>query len=648
MNLAGSLAQLLLAAAILVVSALVGGRLLRWTGYRPGHPVEALCLAVTLGAGGLAALLLVVGLAGLLSGPSCWGVLVAAGVLTRGEASGLSDLVRRAWGELRTAGVPALLAFATVLLVTGVLAGAPVTDWDSLAYHLPVPSHWLSAGAIVVPRDNLHAAYVGLQQLLYLPALAVGADRTPALISTLFAGLLGLTAFVTCDRFFSRRSASLALAVVLGSGVVVMVAMTPRVDTTLALYLLLVHHLVLVAWKDGRRTALLPAAVLMGWAVGIKPLALLYGAALTPFVFWLLWRDRHRSGDVRRRWLQAAGLGVAAAAPWLVKNYLLLGDPVYPHLGGWGIQPWLRPILQGSPAALDVPAEVFDLNRHFRVPFDPVDLFLHPERISDEYEAAFYVPSFLLLFLPLWVLRRRRGTLLLGGPALLFGIGVVVWTSGLVNVRYLVPALVPLTLTAVVVVEGLLPRGDGLGAAAVGAIAVLGLVPAVYCLAGQLRAYPVADFYAGRISRPADYLSRSRWPMEAELGEILRYTNRTVPEEATILMLFDSREFYFQAHTIGGSNIHTSWPLLARAGGGPPCPDEFGATHVLVYRTLPERLLEADVSDEVLRWKAFRDYRRRCLEPVRSTGSHTLYRVAPVDSAALTPPPAPAGRRPAY
>ena len=88
------------------------------------------------------------------------------------------------------------------------------------------------------------------------------------------------------------------------------------------------------------------------------------------------------------------GVAFVSALPWLVKNAVFLGDPLYPYLGGPQLDPWLARIYGGSAVPQQVdPSAVWHTQRAFSV----VDLFVAPARITVEAEGGFYRPNLLLL-----------------------------------------------------------------------------------------------------------------------------------------------------------------------------------------------------------------------------------------------------------
>ena len=141
--------------------------------------------------------------------------------------------------------------------------------------------------------------------------------------------------------------------------------------------------------------------MLAGLAVGVKVHAAVY---LAPLVAWALVLAGTRKLSARHL-AAGAALAAAVAAPWLLKNLLLLGDPAFPLLSGHRIPPWLA-----ADERVRAIAASFDptLVGRAREPFSVAALVLRPATLSPEPEARFYLWSPLLLAAPLAALGWRR------------------------------------------------------------------------------------------------------------------------------------------------------------------------------------------------------------------------------------------------
>src|SRR5207253_1442837 len=270
------------------IAAGVGGRLLKAGGLRLERPLEALLFGTTAGLGTLATAIFALGWLSVRP-VVLLAVLVGAAFIGRNELRELPLLVKDVLACLRArANRLSLSVFVVIALVVITGALTPPTDWDALMYHLRVPQQFLEHGSIYLTEDNAHWAFVSLPHMLYLPLLALGIPAGPALVSALCTLAIALAMFAFALRFLDQRTAGFSLAVLWGSGMLVLVAISPRIDTILALYLFLVHYAVICAMESKDARFLYLSAALAGMAVGVKYNALAYLLALAPLGGWVV------------------------------------------------------------------------------------------------------------------------------------------------------------------------------------------------------------------------------------------------------------------------------------------------------------------------------------------------------------------------
>ena len=259
----------------------------------------------------LGGLVLALGLAGLLRPPA----LAVAVVLV----ASLGD-----WRGWRRALRPVrLLALAALPLV--VVAGAPPFFYDAWVYHLGLPWQALQEGAIVAHPENVFSAFPPLAQLVYAVPLALGVLRAPALIHLIFY-VAGAQAVSCLAR---RLGAVRAVAILAGIAVIYLPTSTlvpglPAAEGW-ALAGLAAAAVVGLTGRPGRG-----GAVLAGLVAGIALAARLQGLPWCALIVCVVWLRAPRDFAAP---LWTAAAVADGAAPWWVKNALLLGQPWAPV--GW-------------------------------------------------------------------------------------------------------------------------------------------------------------------------------------------------------------------------------------------------------------------------------------------------------------------------
>ncbi len=615
--------SLALVLGLFAIAAAVGGRLLKAGGLKPDGSLDALLFWTAVGLGAVATAIVIVGLAFSVRPGVLLSILAAAAVLGRKELRELPAVVGGALSFLR-ARADRFSASVFLLMALFLIAGAlaPPTDWDALMYHLRVPEQFLRHGSIYLPDDNPHVAFVGLPHMLYLPLLALGSPAGPALVSALCTLGLALAAFALGLRVLDERTAGFSLAALWGSTILVLVAITPRTDTILAFYLFLVHYAVIRAKQAEDPRFLYLAAALGGMAFGVKYNALIYLLALAPLGLWIV---RARRPDRRGAVALVLGIALVAASPWLLKNGLLLGDPLYPYLAEPRLDPWLARLYGGATVPPHVDPAALGAVWRAQAAFNLGDFFAAPQRITVEGEGVFYHPNLLLLLVPLWLLFwKRKALTALAAPALGYAL-LVVLLQPTTSLRYLIPAFTPLTLVAfhslALALDKILSPGPA--RVVLWATALFVLTGTASFIALQVTNGAQVEYLVGSSSRAA-FLARRT----GGYADVVSFVNERLPRDSRVLMLFDARGYYFRLPVIQDNAI-TNWlfvlPLPKAAG--PDCLRSAGITHVLLNAGAIHYYGRRGVDLAPLRLDALERFARDCFSPLYSSGGITVFRL---------------------
>jgi hypothetical protein len=355
------LAALFIAAAAVSLGRLVIG----WLGLnRAMSRVERLALAYPLGTSVLGVLTLVGGRLGLLSP---WPVRVALGLFA---AAGVWPALRRGQSVVPSPPVgvgeggrgaaegggqpavdhtlalspPARLGLALIagpfLALMALAAMLPTIDFDALEYHLQCPKEYFLAGKIAFLPHNVYASMPFGVEMLHLLGMETLGDwwhggLTGQLLVMFFAPAAAVLIGGTAGRIASPRAGWVAAVVYLTTPWIYRLAAIPYVEGPLACY-----HAALIhgSWfmvhgpRSGssstinHRSWTILLGLLAGGAMACKYPALV--SAVIPFgAFVLVQAFRERSVAP----VLAFATGVAVAiGPWLVKNVIDTGNPVYP------------------------------------------------------------------------------------------------------------------------------------------------------------------------------------------------------------------------------------------------------------------------------------------------------------------------------
>ncbi len=297
------------AAALVAVMVADGGRIRRLVRL-PLPPALRFPVDFLVGAWLLAGIVLLLGGAGALQRWTLGGVVLLLAVAGR-------------WRRFpRPVGALAPLAGTALLLP---LALAPPFFYDALVYHLALPWQMLQEGAVHAHGEDLFSTFPPLAQLLAVPPLAFGLDRVPALLHAFAVVVAGVALTVLARslgaRPFLAAAAGFCLPLLPGH------ALVPGLPAAEGWTVAAIGVALALALQRRVRPG---AAVLAGLLAGIGIAARLQGIAWAVGVVVV-------TGVRARPRVAAGGAALAGvvlgAAPWWVKNAMLLAAPLAPL--GW-------------------------------------------------------------------------------------------------------------------------------------------------------------------------------------------------------------------------------------------------------------------------------------------------------------------------
>ena len=444
----GNLSSLLFAPLFILLAVALGdwllSRVFRLNGSFPGRWLFAVGL-------GLGLFSLDMFLGGQIVIPpawAAWATCVALSVLLAARTGELLSTLRggiarfaaeRNWAEI------ALVLIIAVLLALNVLRSfVPPVEYDEMEYHLAGPAKCVRDGRISFISDNAYASFPANVEMLFLDAMVIrgGVVEGFALgrLINVSLGLLAACAAGACAAaMFGKRAALPAAAILYTWPRINSIAIVGYVELGVMLYVALAILAAYEYRRSGRRIAhLVLLGVVCGLAAGCKYPAVLF--VCVPAAVWVIATAGRK---VIVHVLLFGAVALAVFSPWLIRNVVCTGNPVYPLLGSvfdsptWSAAKDVRWTKAHSPKKPP--------GRAFR------DAALHRYpptiRTKDGEKPGPYAMSLLLVvFIPLAFF--RRGWRLKG--AVLLGLGVLsvaLWLSLTHQIpRFLVPWLVPLVL----------------------------------------------------------------------------------------------------------------------------------------------------------------------------------------------------------
>jgi 4-amino-4-deoxy-L-arabinose transferase-like glycosyltransferase len=292
------------------------------------------------------------GLAGVLCrwifGGSLLAFVVAEQLIERRHPSRHRILSSQTWssllGDTPRLAVICLAVMTPFLLAMTLGSLLPSTDFDVKAYHLVGPKEWFQSGQITFLDHNVYTSFPFLTEMLLLSTMVLSGDWWTGgiagqLVLASFGPYAAIVVFHLASRF-GRTAGWLASLIYLTTPWAVRISIIAYVEGALAAYLAATLATFLCS-RDGtdgslRWTAL--CGLFAGSTASCKYPGVI--SALIPFGLAVV-IEGFRSSPGRR--LQSAitrgvifsAAGLAAFGPWLLKNLIQTGNPVYPLL--WGL-----------------------------------------------------------------------------------------------------------------------------------------------------------------------------------------------------------------------------------------------------------------------------------------------------------------------
>jgi len=619
---------------IFLIASAVGRLFLDRIDLLPDQPIEALIFSIAIGLGVISNLILLLSLVGALQKSYLCILFLTMALITSNQIRYILTLTRSALSSLRADNVSRLIIYISLISTIGaalfmlIFALAPPVDWDTLMYHSQLPKMFLEAKRMYVPEDNLAVSYIGMAHMLYLPLLAVGNISGPAMVSMFMAILLGISCFSLSKRYFGHATAWLSLSLLWGTTAILLVAVSARIDVTLCFYTLLAHFALYNAiFTESTPRYYYLSAILFGLAFGTKYSGLVYVASISPLIIWGAFR--HTDGiliSLKRLMIFNFLFGLIML-PWMAKNSLLLGTPLYPFFSKRMLDPWLVSFFGTETIPSYINQNIFKVISSAIAPFNLWDTFVAPGLPNAPAEGVHYYPNPLLLGVPLCLFFiKKRPLIWLVIPALLYLL--FLWIlHPILNLRYLLPIAAPLTIAVAYGLTWLIERllSKRIAPILIFLFIAIGLIPTVRTAHFWLSKTKALNHAVGVISSE-EYLAEYKMGGIQDFAPVINFLNENLPKDSYILMLFEARGFYFKPRIIQ-DNKAANWPLLLQSLTPAECLESVGVTHVLVNYGALNYYLKRGANQSILRFEEFHRFANQCLTPIYKTNSHTLFEV---------------------
>jgi hypothetical protein len=559
--------------ALLFAAVGAGRVLLRLARFDCAHLEEELLLSLGLGLGALSLGTFLLGLAGklhLLHDRRILGCAAAAAGAAHWFAAPFRPALLSGRQTGATKVIVSLIAALAALNFLGALG--PEVLFDSLVYHLGLPKLYLLNGKLGPTPHNVYSGIPFNGEMLYALGLASGGEMTAKVFPWVIGLASAMAVWLVAAEGEGGETGPLAALIFYSIPMVADTTWHAYVDLNWCFYVLLAFC-VLATGPTERRggiAAALLAGTFAGLALGTK-----YTAVVAiPLTLILYWR-RAVAGELsygKCLSLAAAFAFMAALvfSPWLLKNRLFYGNPVFPFFNeafGGRFQVDWRGL--AADAGARSAAGMLESLRLFLPKLD------NDDRLSLGFCLYLLAP---LLFLRRWTNPRARELAVYALAAL------ALWFAGTSMVRFMLfalPALAALLASSV-------SRGVALRLA-VAACALNGL----HSLR-LWRSYETWNVVLAGMPRE-EFLSRQRQVYPTPPFPAIDYINKNAPPGARVLFIHEGRGYHCDRDFVAASPFAQNpiVPIAESSKNGGEIARRLhaeGFTHILFNRMEMQRL----------------------------------------------------------
>ncbi len=460
---------------------------------------------------------------------------------------------------------------AILALTALYMALTPPYSWDAQVYHLPIPAAYLEHRHFVPIPFNVYSNMPLAVDLLYVPALMLGGDIAAGLVHFALGCSLVMLLYSAGRKWFSPEAGLIAALLFFCHPMVFYEWSVAFIDIGVALFFL-GAGICAFLWAETKKTGYAAVSgVLAGIGMGSKYTMVFGGLSLLlmyPFLPYILPRKGGgKEQQYTRRDVAAAFIAYGLAAtlstiPWLIKNTLYTGNPVYPLLYGiFGGRDWSA--IQSK--------WLLDWQRSIGMGREPLDYLLLPFRVfflSDLTKGyrgfAGTLYPYILILSPAVFALKDRGRRVALTCLVLFALFFIFWSLGAQQVRFLFPALAFLALCSGAAAAGLKDRSR-IGGLVAGCLI---MAACIHLCVGHIRTELRREgsflrVILGRQTRTEFMRERLRtYPC-------MEYVRREAPGER-ILLLFENRVWYASGPSFADSMFEASHILAMAHEAGDP------------------------------------------------------------------------------
>ncbi|MBX9602003.1 MAG: discoidin domain-containing protein [Bryobacteraceae bacterium] len=330
----GQQAFLALAGAMFTVAAcMAAGRLLLQTLRIKLARSETLPIALIAGAPPVSLFVFATLAAGVCHPPLLWaaGIAVCAAAWLRTRGMGSAEALPATPLPARIVFLAGYAAFTACYFFNAL---APEIGPDGITYHMGLVGRYLRAHSFDNIRTSIYANLSQGMEMLWVPAYSIGRQSAAALVHFAFLAALPWLVWNAARRAGHPLAGAAAALIVYASPVFGVTGVSAYNDAAIAAVVFALFALLQI-WERQPHTRglLILLGLLAGFAYALKYTAFLAVPFAMGFVFWKTRRLRPL--------LPVALAAALLITPWVVKNWIVVGNPFSPLLNRYFPNPYV-------------------------------------------------------------------------------------------------------------------------------------------------------------------------------------------------------------------------------------------------------------------------------------------------------------------
>ena len=443
-----------------------------------------------------------------------------------------------------------------VIISIAIMASVPPISRDALIHHLEIPKLYIEKGGIYEIPSLDFSYYPMNLDYLFLIALFFGNDIVPKYIHFAFAILTSWLIFQYLKEKINPFYASIGVLLFISIPIIVRLSTTAYVDLGL-IFFSTASLLYLLKWmeNDFRLRFLIISAVMCGFALGTKYNGLITLFVVTAFTPLIYIRCSDEKSNLRAIFYGIAFCLIALTvfSPWMIKNYMWTGNPIYP-LYNEIFNPPLGAPEEGTSINHFVYRHINYNESYFDILSVPLRIFFEGRDNEPQNFDGKLNP--LLLFLPFFAffLNHQSRLKIEKRVFLMFAIlyFFIAFFQTTIRIRYIAPIIPPLVILSIFGLNGIFRRISLLQNTVIRKMMSLTVGITIVAL------FLVNGVYLQNLWKKIDPIPYLRGSMtrDAYLNEHLKeyasiqYANESLDEDAVILAIFMGNRGYYSERKI--------------------------------------------------------------------------------------------------